>query len=146
LTCYADTSFVFSLYGSDGNSPAAVTEMESVTTCMLSELTLFEFENALATYRFRKDISLEDMDRCLKAFHEDVASGLLRVHPFPHEIFAQATALSREHTPRIGNRALDVLHVAIALLLGATVFYTFDDRQARLARAAGLSVRPRSRR
>ncbi len=33
-----------------------------------------------------------------------------------------------------------------ALLLGATVFYTFDDRQARLARAAGLSVRPRSRR
>ncbi len=115
MTCYADTSFVFSLYGSDGNSPAAVTEMESVTTCMLSELTLFEFENALATYRFRKDISLEDMDRCLKAFHEDVASGLLRVHPFPHEIFAQATALSREHTPRIGNRALDVLHVAIPL-------------------------------
>jgi predicted nucleic acid-binding protein len=39
---------------------------------------------------------------------------------------------------RLGNRTLDTLHVASALELKAERFWTFDDRQAKLARAAGL--------
>jgi hypothetical protein len=39
-------------------------------------------------------------------------------------------------------RSLDILHVAIALELGATLFLTFDHAQKRLAQAAGLKVRP----
>jgi predicted nucleic acid-binding protein len=146
LTAYADTSFVVSLYASDGNSVIAAAEMEFVAVCMLSDLTSFELVNALACRRFRRDISHEELERSLNAFDRDIASGLFIIHPFPPEIFERASALAREYSPRLGNRALDVLHVAVALLLGATVFYTFDHRQARLARAAGLSVSPRSRR
>jgi hypothetical protein len=39
---------------------------------------------------------------------------------------------------------LDILHVAIALELRAGIFFTFDRRQSRLARRAGMIVRPRS--
>jgi predicted nucleic acid-binding protein len=35
---------------------------------------------------------------------------------------------------------LDTLHVASALELGAERFWTFDERQAKLARAVGLKT------
>jgi len=39
-------------------------------------------------------------------------------------------------------RSSDSLHVALALALKATEFLTFDARQARRAKAAGLKVKP----
>jgi predicted nucleic acid-binding protein len=35
---------------------------------------------------------------------------------------------------------LDTLHIACALELGAKEFWTFDQRQERLAKAAGLAI------
>jgi predicted nucleic acid-binding protein len=40
----------------------------------------------------------------------------------------------------MGCRALDALHVASALTLGADDFYTFDCDQAKLAQAVALRV------
>lgn len=40
-----------------------------------------------------------------------------------------------------GTRSLDILHVATALVLGCQTFHTFDTRQGKLARAAGLKVK-----
>lgn len=37
-----------------------------------------------------------------------------------------------------GARTLDSLHVACAMELKANRFWTFDERQAKLAKAAGL--------
>ncbi len=145
MTSYADTSFVMSLYAPDVHSAAAAAEIPSTGSWTLSELTSFELVNAIALRCFRGDYSQENMDRSLGDFRRDVASGLFIIDPFPPGIFERAAVLSREHTPLLGNRSLDILHVAAAILLGATAFYTFDLRQARLARAAGLSVRPRSR-
>jgi hypothetical protein len=39
-------------------------------------------------------------------------------------------------------RSFDLLHVGMAVALGATEFLTFDARQAALAKAAGLKVKP----
>ena len=52
----------------------------------------------------------------------------------------RARALSQIHTPRLGTRSLDVLHVACALELKLRHFLTFDGRQRRLAKAVGLKV------
>ncbi len=60
--------------------------------------------------------------------------------PLPLTVYELTVNLSRMHTPVFGTRALDVLHIAIALELHATEFWTFDDRQAKLATAVGLNV------
>jgi len=58
-------------------------------------------------------------------------------------VLDQAAELSRQYTPTLGTRSLDVLHVASALALGMRQFVTYDERQARLAEACGLkAVRP----
>jgi predicted nucleic acid-binding protein len=55
-------------------------------------------------------------------------------------VFARGRKIARLHTPRIGAKGLDVLHVASAIVFGADVFYTFDRRQAKLAQAVGLKT------
>ena len=54
----------------------------------------------------------------------------------------RAAELSRNHTPRLGTRSLDVLHVACALELKFRYFLTFDSRQQQLAAAVGLKSAP----
>jgi predicted nucleic acid-binding protein len=48
--------------------------------------------------------------------------------------------LSRKHTPKLGCRSLDVLHVASAIELNLRYFVTFDLRQQQLAKAVGLKL------
>ena len=52
----------------------------------------------------------------------------------------RARQLSATHSERVGARAIDLLHVACALLLESEVFLTSDERQAALAKAEGLQV------
>ena len=58
------------------------------------------------------------------------------------EVFELGDILSAAHTVALGTRATDILHVAAASVLGANVFFTFDARQAALARKVGLKVKP----
>lgn len=74
---------------------------------------------------------------------QDLAAGLLVPMPDLWEkLIAQAESLAAQHTPTIGSRSLDILHVATALASGATEFCTFDDRQRRLAELSGRRVQP----
>ena len=56
----------------------------------------------------------------------------------PEHAFELCAELARRHGPKIGFRTLDSLHIACALELKAERFWTFDERQAKLARAEGL--------
>jgi len=58
----------------------------------------------------------------------------------PEKAFDLCADLARRYGPKLGVRTLDSLHVACALELRAEQFWTFDERQARLARAAGLKT------
>ncbi len=62
------------------------------------------------------------------------------VSPSLPEMLVEAERLSARHSEALGTRTLDILHVAAALVLGATQLLTFDDRQAGLARDVGLHV------
>jgi predicted nucleic acid-binding protein len=50
--------------------------------------------------------------------------------------------LSEKHAATEGQRTIDLLHVALALEAGAKTFLSFDQRQRKLAKAAGLKVKP----
>jgi len=54
------------------------------------------------------------------------------------DVFQLAIELSVLHTSDIGCRSLDILHVAAAKIGHYKNFITYDQRQAALAKAAGL--------
>ena len=56
--------------------------------------------------------------------------------------FEVARELSRNYTTTLGNRAYDILQVAAAVVAGAGEFLSFDEKQRKLAAAAGLTVGP----
>jgi predicted nucleic acid-binding protein len=69
----------------------------------------------------------------------DCAAGLLVARGgLWHRVMVEAEAAALNHTPAIGCRTLDVLHVAAAKLIGTTDFCTFDARQSNLAGRVGL--------
>jgi len=51
-----------------------------------------------------------------------------------------AEGLSAKHTISNGHRFADILHVATALHLGASEFFTFDASQRKLVETEGLKV------
>jgi predicted nucleic acid-binding protein len=56
----------------------------------------------------------------------------------PDGAFDRCIQIVRQHSDRVPMGTLDTLHVASALELGAERFWTFDERQAKLAKAVGL--------
>ena len=100
-----------------------------------------ELVNAVALGCFRGDCTELEMSRSLAHIEEDFADGDLKlVDLLWRAALDRAMDLSRRHTPALGTRALDVLHVASALELDARRFVTCDTRQAGLAAACGLTV------
>jgi predicted nucleic acid-binding protein len=142
LSAYADTSFLVSVYVADAHTPKALPLICSAPIPLLATaLTEFELENAIWQYQFRRELTDSDVKACIGAFRKDLANFLFDVKPFGAEMLRKASLISARQTPRLGTRALDVLHVASAIVLGAQDFYTFDRNQAKLADAEGLVVR-----
>lgn len=143
MIAYADTSFFASLYGTDANSPPAIAEFQNAgMPVAVTPLCEFEFANALECRLFRREITAGQLRKSRAAFTADLNAGILIREALPAATFDRALILAARHTRRFGTRSLDVLHVACALELRATLFLTVDRRQIRLARAAGLKVRP----
>ena len=73
-------------------------------------------------------------------FERDRGVGVWVEVSFPDMAFDVCRELARRYAARLGSRTLDTLHVAGALELKAERFWTFDERKAKLARAAGLKT------
>jgi len=142
MVIYADTSFLFSLYGSDSNSPRAKSwAVEAEIPVRFLELTLFELENALRFAASRGFIPSSQSDGSLLRI-KDAIDGkrlVLTVCNYAN-VVERARHLSATHTPTGSHRSFDILHVAMALELEAEQFLTFDGNQRELAEAEGLIV------
>jgi predicted nucleic acid-binding protein len=140
---YADSSFLVSLYTPDANSTQALEEFRNAgPPFLMTPFGEFEFANALELRVFRKELEPREADAYLQAFATDIRAGLFLRQPVPVTAYDEAVLLTRRYTRHSGVRSLDILHVAIALVLNAEVFLTFDRGQKRMARSAGLKVRP----
>jgi hypothetical protein len=144
MGAYADTGFLVSLYTQDSNTAQASTLiLERRTPLLVTPFGEAEFVNTIELRVFRKEITPAQADKSSRAFHADLApAGFLLGQPVPPSAYERATLLSRQNTRHIGTRAMDVLHVAIALELHASGFFTFHRSQAKLAKLAGLPIRP----
>ena len=140
----ADTSFLLSYYGEDAFSERARIHRTSATHPLhIHSFNEFEIANALRLLVFREKISSERMRAWRASFDADKNAGLLVATELdPNAVLRRAEILSAAHTETGGNRSYDILHVAAALVLGATEFWSFDGRQRALADAEGLAVGP----
>lgn len=106
----------------------------------LTLLHLAEWSHALAQQEFRGNLKPDRAREMHLDFMSDEASGVWYPTPLPEDAFELCIGLARQHGPKLGVRTLDSLHVACALELKAERFWTFDERQAKLARAEGLKT------
>jgi hypothetical protein len=137
---YADTSFLFSLYAADANSAKAdVWRQANPAPLPFTAFHRLELRNALSLALFQQRLTLPEVQAAWQEVENDCAAGLLVARGgLWHRVLVDAETYALNHTPAVGCRTLDVLHVAAAKLIGTTEFCTFDTRQSSLAGRIGL--------
>jgi len=141
LKTYADTSFLFSLYATDANSSRAdAWRQANPAPLPFTAFHRLELRNGLSLALFQQRLTLQEVQAAWVEVENDCAAGLLVVRGgLWHRVMAEAEALALNHTPVVGCRTLDVVHIAAAKLIGTTDFCTFDARQSSLAGRVGLN-------
>ncbi len=139
---YVDASALIKLYFHHPDSAAMSAWRARLRGALpVTHHGLLEIVNGLCQLAFRRDMTAPALHDALASVEEDLAIGrYIRADVPWRSALHRADDLSREYTPEIGCRSLDVLHVACALELGLPSFLTFDLRQRRLARAVGLKL------
>ena len=140
MTTYIDTSFLVSLYLSDNHSHLADRMIKGVSYFLLTPLHQSEWLHATSQNVFRGEISDVRCQELRALFDRDAKSGLWRDTPMPEHAFDLCCDLALKYGMKYGMRTLDTLHVACAVELQVERFWTFDERQSKLAKAAGLRI------
>lgn len=140
--CYVDSSALRQLYAHDKHSAAlSAWRLKHPGALGVTRFSRVELVNSMAAAVPRRHLSEADFQDFIGDLATDFAAQRLRLVDVPwRAVLDSAADLSRLHTPALGTRSLDVLHVASALELKARWFVTYDHRQARLAEACGLAL------
>ena len=140
MSVYVDSSFLVSLYLTDIHSSEARRRVQGVASLAITSLHRAEWAHALGQHQFRGNMTPEKAQQTHDQFLSDEADRLWRAVPLPENAFELCADLARRYGSKFGMRTLDTLHVACALELKAQRFWTFDERQAKLAKAQGLKI------
>jgi predicted nucleic acid-binding protein len=98
-----------------------------------------EIVNAIAVAVFRGEIDISEAEQAWGWIDSEFANGrFFQADILWRAALDRSSELSRQFSPTLGTRSLDVLHVACALELRLKKFLTFDMRQGELATSAGL--------
>ncbi|HXP59207.1 MAG TPA: type II toxin-antitoxin system VapC family toxin [Dongiaceae bacterium] len=150
MSCFPDTSFLCAIYRRQDNSAVAAAFFQSLRQPLpVSGLLLYEFRQStrlqiwLHGQNARKGFPEEQGKQALADLDSDLEGGVVELMPVDWlEVLRLAERLSAAHTKTGGHRAMDILHVATALVLSAESFLTFDANQRKLARAEGMKASP----
>jgi predicted nucleic acid-binding protein len=141
---YFDSAIIVKLYVRETTSPEAI---RLVGACdapfWLTHWQALEVRNAIRLKAFRKEITAAEMNQSIAAFEHDIVMGRWQRPDYAVGAIEQkADELSASYSALFGCRTLDIIHVAAAVVIGATQFVTFDARQGAMAKQAGLTVIP----
>jgi predicted nucleic acid-binding protein len=129
-----------SLYVPDLHSPEAEKRMSPGPRIWLTPLHLAEWEHAVAQHVFQRKMSAAEAQAVRRRMEQDRKSGVWVEVEMPQLAWQTCAQLAHRHGARLGTRTLDTLHVATALELKAERFWTFDERQVKLARSVHLKT------
>jgi len=152
MRAYADTSFLVKLLTQEAGTATAVEDYRSLGRPPVFFLPLhgLEVANAIRQRAFHQRRSTPSSERAATKRGCEAALSMLKKF-IARGVFVEssvdmdgaidvARALSEKHTERLGCRAFDLLHVALALELECERFLTSDRIQGDLACAEGLDV------
>jgi predicted nucleic acid-binding protein len=141
-TVYVDPSALLKLYLKEPESRAMTAWRSKIgDPLVVTRHGRLELTNGIGLALYRGIVTEETREAALAALEDDFTRGRYKqADVLWRATLDRARDLSREHTPSIGCRSLDVLHVASAIELELKHFATFDARQQQLARAAGLRL------
>jgi predicted nucleic acid-binding protein len=140
LTIYADSSFLVSSYIQDSHVTEFLRRISSHPSIWFTPFHEAEVAHAIYLHVFYKKLSLDAAARAWNEFQQDCAEGVWIPVSLPEGAWVTSISLAQKYGPSLGVRTLDSLHVACALELKAQRFWTFDERQTRLAEAVGLNT------
>lgn len=138
---YLDTSALLKLFILEEESE----ELQNAIMAQDHPLPIWEIQeaeliNALRLKAFWKEITAVQAEQQIKLFHLRKNRGM---YFFPvidrQELMDTFVQLSAK-TPQLGCRTMDIFHVACAKVIGATKFISYDARQMKLAKYAGLKI------
>jgi predicted nucleic acid-binding protein len=138
---YVDPSALLKLYVHDKESAQMSAWRARVKGALaVTHHGRVEIINGICLAAFRRYITPEARADALASFEEDFEEGrYVQADVLWRAALKRAAELSRKHTPVLGCRSLDVLHVACAVELQLKNFLTFDRRQQKLAKASGVT-------
>ena len=124
MVTYLDSSFLVSLYRPDIHTPAAAEEMGKLGQSLpITSLQVHEVRTAIRLGVFQKVISQRECKEALNLLEEDIQNGILRPLSVQWNLaFREAERISEQFTESFGIRAAELLHLAIATVLGASHF------------------------
>ena len=131
MSTYVDPSALLKRYVDEADSPDADALLRAADVLLTGRHTIVEVRRNLARL-----LGGRELIAARAAFTDDVSSiAIVELD----DATCESAALIAETT---GVRTLDALHLAAAQRISApgVVFLTFDARQAKAARAIGLSV------
>ena len=152
MRAYADSSLILRLITGESGAQQAAAEYRRLGRPALCYLPLhaLEVENGIRQRAFHERRVLpsgqraritRERDAALARLTGWVTRGALKEMVIDMDLaMDRARELSATHSEKTGARAIDLLHVACALLFESEVFLTSDQRQAALGKAEGLQV------
>jgi predicted nucleic acid-binding protein len=139
---YADPSALLKLYLKEPESRAMTAwRAKHGLPLPVTHHGRVELINGIGLATYRGFITEPTSEAALDALDDDFAQGrYIPADLLWRAALKRAGEISRKHTPTLGCRSLDVLHVASAVELNLRYFVTFDLRQQQLAKAVGLKL------
>ncbi len=138
MKCYADSSFITAFYVNEPFTARAQKLAAGRCPFPFTPWHRLEVRDAI-----RCAVRAEKAKASIQLLEQDLRDEAVLFHQTIDWIdcLRRAEELSKNHNPDIGVSSSDLFHVACALDLGLTEFFSFDNRQSDLAKAVGLKVK-----
>ncbi len=144
MRTYADSSFIVALYLQQQSSRLAAAFMRQHGAALpFTPWHRLEVRNAIRLAVFLRAIDSRQGKTQLRQVEADLRDEALIAHTPVDWVTALrgGEKLGAAHNEALGCRSADLFHIAAAVEWGADQFLTFDERQKKMAKAAGLAVR-----
>ncbi len=145
MKAYADSSFIVALYLQQQSSPKTIALMERYGQALpFTPWHRLEVRNAIRLAVYQKVIDGAQAKTQLKQLDTDLKEEALLTHTAVDwtDVLREAEKLGAAHNETFGCRSADLFHLAAATEAGCDTFFTLDDRQTAMVKAAGLTVKP----